>query len=110
MTCPRCRGLLLRDGEGLLVCSACTRVANPPPIGPVEKWPGGVQPAPTPPKPKFGNHAAKPPAPSHVWHEALTPSQWRRLMAAKEMVRRPAVGPKSKGKTHVAPTRGGLRI
>lgn len=102
--------MLRRDESGpepwLFVCVACGREADPPPIMPVDKWPGGVQPAIYVPKPRYGNHRAKPPSPDHVWRETFTPSQWRRLMATKEAVRRPAVGPKSKGKTYVAPLDG----
>lgn len=98
MTCPRCRGLLRLDDDGLLVCRACGRVANPPPLMLVDKWPGGVQPPPQKPKPRSGNHEAKPPRPTR-W-DAENRGAWTSRRVVVE---------KPDGKTFVAPTRVSTR-
>ena len=106
--CPRCRGLLRLDEDGIQVCRACSYPVSVPPVYPGSSWPNGVQPAPIAVKPRSGNRepvrrrgpdivlsqkAPKPPTPMQAVY--------------REQLRRVVVGGKADGKRHVAP-RGGI--
>lgn len=108
MTCPRCHGLLHRDDDGLLWCWACSRVANAPPLMPVDLWRGGPQPAPLERKERSGNHGPRKPVPPYPVREDDTSwaSITKKAQATyREQLRRIVVG-KATGKQSVAGSGG----
>lgn len=138
MTCPRCRGLLRRDDDGVLVCWACGRATGLPPFPPAV--PSGLTPFRDVP-------AALPEVERKTQHAAILrallayPGDTQQQIAERVGVARSTVGlvagryrlgkrfavpteakatyreqqrrlvvGKPEGKMHVAPVRGGLNV